>query len=410
MAPLVRKPLTFFLCLYAFCVPFDASLDVTPAGTVTKFIGACVVFLELIALILGHRRIARPSRDILGWTLFQLFSTASLAWAINPYDSLGYLVTVTQLFLLYAIVSLTPLPWSDVRLILYSQVAGGATLAAYSVYLMSKGGGGRLMVSLGSDVNDPNHTGAALLLPIALTLILAARQPWTRRLPLLGLLCLLLSTIYATISRGSVVGVLAILIYYVIRSRRRLMSASILAVIGIALVTIPNDVLQRFMGDNGEGSGRGSLWMVALEGFKQHWLYGAGIWNFSYVYDEFFIRTGMHSFDGWHRPAHSLIFSMSVELGIIGLALLAFAAFSQARALRMVARDHPLYDFRVALEAGMIGVLVSALFLDVMYHKYTWCAFMMVSLLRLAVTYAPVPARSAPPPFQRPIFAGALRP
>lgn len=393
MSPLVQRPLVFCLCLYAFFTPFDTAMDFAGAGSITKYVGICVAILGLVALIVGHRRVVRPSREVVGWTLYQVLCVASLGWATNIKESLDYLMIVSQLFLLYAVVSITPLPWRAVRLVLYSGVAGGAMLAAYSEFLVSRGSTlwtQRLVVSVSQGVSDPNHTGAALLFPVALTLIVAAHQPWTRlRLPLLGLLVLLFAGVYATVSRGSVIGIAAILMYFVIRSKKRLLPGSILALSLAALVTFPNAMLHRFLTDSDTGSGRGSLWAVAVEGFKQHWLYGAGIANFPSVYDDLCIRIDMHDFESWHRPAHSLVFSTAVDLGVIGLFLLAFAIFFQFRALRFVPREHPLYDFRIALEAGMIGIFVSALFLDVMFHKYVWYVFMMVSLFRLAVTYAP---------------------
>ena len=42
------------------------------------------------------------------------------------------------------------------------------------------------------------------------------------------------------------------------------------------------------------------------------------------------------------------------------------------RMLRTIVREHPMYDYRVMVEAGMIGLIVVSFFIDLFNYKYTW--------------------------------------
>ena len=85
----------------------------------------------------------------------------------------------------------------------------------------------------------------------------------------------------------------------------------------------------------------------------------------------------------------------------------------------LVDSGHPLFDVRIALEGALLGLFVSSMFLDIMYRKYVWLAFMLVALTRsFALEHARrervvtaarvaevVPEPASPPPL-RPLGAG----
>jgi hypothetical protein len=80
----------------------------------------------------------------------------------------------------------------------------------------------------------------------------------------------------------------------------------------------------------------------------------------------------------------------AVELGIVGLLLLLGFWFAQFSALRVIGPSHPLYDYRVLLEGALLGLFVTAMFIDLFTYKYAWLIFAMAAQLRSLAT-APGP-------------------
>jgi len=52
--------------------------------------------------------------------------------------------------------------------------------------------------------------------------------------------------------------------------------------------------------------------------------------------------------------------------------------------LRIIRPDAQLYPLRLALEGSLIGLFISSFFLDALYMKYLWLAFIMIMLARNA--------------------------
>ncbi len=87
------------------------------------------------------------------------------------------------------------------------------------------------------------------------------------------------------------------------------------------------------------------------------------------------------------EDAHNLLVSNAVERGIIGLVLVLAAWFFQWRVGSWIGRKSSLFDARIALEAGTLGLFVNAMSLDIMFYKYTWLAFMLAVLVRNAALW-----------------------
>jgi hypothetical protein len=87
----------------------------------------------------------------------------------------------------------------------------------------------------------------------------------------------------------------------------------------------------------------------------------------------------------WDRPAHSILLGSAVEYGILGFGLLVGLWYTQFAQLRFVNEDEGSYDVCIALQAGILGLFVAGLSLDLMLTKYTWIAFAIVALMRTAL-------------------------
>jgi O-antigen ligase len=128
------------------------------------------------------------------------------------------------------------------------------------------------------------------------------------------------------------------------------------------------------------GAGRLSIWKTAYAAFRKAWLLGSGTGNFQEAYDRSWFDVYHGTYLHWHIVAHNLIAQTAVELGGVGLALTLFAWWIQFRSLAKIESTSRYADLRITLEAATLGLLVSSLFLDIMWYKYTWEAFMLAAL------------------------------
>ena len=63
--------------------------------------------------------------------------------------------------------------------------------------------------------------------------------------------------------------------------------------------------------------------------------------------------------------------------------MLSWFLWEQFRLLRHVDRYNRLFDYRVACEAALAGLLVTSMTLDLFHYKYMWLVFAMLVQLRI---------------------------
>jgi O-antigen ligase len=385
----ISRPFIFPFGLYAVLVPFNHLIVISGLGTLTKFAGILASVALLLAVV-RTKRVVRPPAVLLAWLAFTTWACASVAWALNPSDSLTLIGTLLQLLLLFAVTAVAPISSGELRVVLAMIVLGGAAAAAYGGKLFLGGAqtyGNRLFLESGSagEYLDPNHFAAALLLPLALALVGTFKAPkLVGKLMSFAALAALLVGVYASGSRGALVAAAAIALFVAWRTGYWLQLIGIGALGAALSLAVKTAVWSRFLADVGTGSGRSSIWLIGAHAFLRDPLIGAGVGNFPDAYDQSLLHLYTPIFAYWDRGAHNLILMVGVELGLIGLALLLWVIVGQARLLRDIGRGHELYDVRIALEAALVGLLVVSMFLDTLYWKYAWLTFTALVLARSA--------------------------
>jgi O-antigen ligase len=391
----LTQPLVFPFSLYVLLVPFDNLLDFSSFGTLTKLLGA-MCGAALVLWLVRHRKYVVPDRALLAWGAFVMVAVASATWALDPTNVTGPLLTLIELYLLYAVLSFAPVEASTLRIVVQATILSGTIAAAYGAYLFHRGidvsaSAGRLFLGTtpvadtGSHI-DPNHFAASLLLPIALALVavIESRRAFVRIVAALCLLALGAGIAVAS-SRGAFVAIVAMLIYLLIRSRKRLLIAGVaIASLGVAIASYSN-VIQRF----GEaaatgGAGRLEIWKIGLASFLRHPLLGAGFGNFPIAYNRVFLTVSITKNMYWGQAPHSNVVWVAVELGLLGLAAFLYAWWAQYRSLRSIGPDNPLHSLRIGLEAALVAIFVASLFLGTLTYKYLWLVFMLMALTRSA--------------------------
>jgi O-antigen ligase len=190
-------------------------------------------------------------------------------------------------------------------------------------------------------------------------------------------------------SREALSATLLIMLYFLIRSRHRLQLGIAVAVLLTFVLSVQTSIWTRFstLLETG-GSGRTSIWAVAVQAAKQRPIQGYGIGNFQEAYDLYYIGVHQTYPFGWNSPAHNLVLHYQVELGFVGLLLIALFFWSAFRSLRFIDAKSELYDERIAMEGALIAIAFVSLTIDLFTYKYAWLVLFLIAFLRNAAPAA----------------------
>jgi O-antigen ligase len=388
----LRWPLEALFGLYAVLVPFDNLLSTGSFGTLTKLLG--IVAGGFLLLWVARRGlISFSDAPVRVLCLLAIWMLATTLWAIDQKVSMQMMSTLAGLMVLYSVVSMFPVTPKQFRILLLLVAVGGLCAAAYGANMFYHDpsfspqqhlDARRLVIHVGQYEIDPNHFADALIFPAAILMMWALRvRSLIGRLASTAGLGLILSAVLLSGSREALSALALIAAYYFIRSPYRAKLAAAIGVLAVFAGTLQTSMFLRF-GEalNNGGAGRTSIWAVAIEAAKQRPLQGYGIGNFPQVYDMFYLMTHQPYSFGFDAPAHNLIMHYLVETGVIGLALIAWFFYAQFRSLRDIEPGSEYYDYRVVLEASLLGIILASMFIDLFQYKYGWLVFAMLALLR----------------------------
>ncbi len=413
--PLVRRPAAVagavaaaggavgfrFLLLY-FVLEFARPQDLFPV--LGRFRPSWLALVGLGIALLRSGRVSLASRVSKGFVLLLIAMTVQVPLAVNTHWAFWSTFAMAQTFVAYLGIVTFARDERRLRLVLWTWIGVHVYLALYALAHRGVGVGGFL-----GDENDLAMT-LVTALPIAVFLAAAAAS---RRLRLLGIASALLMVVgvAATISRGGFLGLVAAILYCLVRSPRKLAGAVVIAalagVLGVAapagywaemntIVTGEQD------GREDTGAGRMYEWRVGWRMFRDNPVLGVGPGNFPYRFSEY---EGGESWEGRSlagRAAHSFYMTLLPELGIVGAATVLVMIVTGWRGLvrmrRRIAaarpRRSPGDGFRVlcglGLQGGLVAFLVTSAFISTLYYPNLWV------LLACMVTLAALPAAASP--------------
>jgi O-antigen ligase len=244
-----------------------------------------------------------------------------------------------------------------------------------------------------------------IFLPLTLAFWLALR-PHLSRLKSMLLLVLPIcaaGSVIASNSRGAVIGAAGALFWLGTGKGSRLKGILILGVVGfVAYSLIPPEFLQRFdtAGKDANSVLRLTYWRDGVDIMKHHPVLGVGYFNWLPYYDEYYgAWLGGRRFV---QLPHNIFVQAGAEGGLLGLGLilgLIASTFVVNRQTRRIAERNG--DTFVAwtsrgFDAGMIGFLISAQFVTVLYYPYLWIALAMTAMLRTCAGAPGDATRDAP--------------
>lgn len=236
-----------------------------------------------------------------------------------------------------------------------------------------------------------------IFLPMSLMFLLALWQ----RLPNMkrSLIALLPITAAATIiaanSRGAVLGGIAALAWLALIGRSKVKAGLGFALVAtLGWLVAPDALIARFseMGTDSTSLARLTYWRDGLDIIRHHPILGIGFENWVPYY-----VTHYKGLEGYYvdvQVCHNILIQAASELGMLGLlaflvmVITTFVLNARTRKLAALAGDDFLVRMAHGFDAAMIGFLVSAQFITVLYYPYFWVGMPMTVMLYTAAREA----------------------
>ena len=237
-----------------------------------------------------------------------------------------------------------------------------------------------------------------IFLPMLLYFIFGGWASWgkLKRTVMLGVAATIVGTVVGSSSRGALIGSGVVLAWILAQSKYKVRGfVAVAAVAAIVAAILPPQFYGRLdqMGEDNSSVLRLQYWAYGWELMKQHPLLGVGYFNWFPTYAAHLIAIGET-----RKPevCHNIFIQAGSELGFPGVAFLlaliiaAFVVNARTRAVLSKQSDNAfLIQLSRGLDAGMIGYLISAQFITVLYYPYLWIDLALVVALHNVVRRRP---------------------
>jgi putative inorganic carbon (HCO3(-)) transporter len=206
---------------------------------------------------------------------------------------------------------------------------------------------------------DPNDLGLAILsfTPFAILKLTGRGIRLSGRIAYAAVLCILIYALYLTNSRGTFIGLLAVLGYVFCRRWGLVRGLLVAAVLGGAAFALGPSRLADMSVSEESASGRIVAWQQGLQLLKWRPILGVGYANF----------TNYHPL-----TAHNSVVLCMAELGFVGLyvwMLLIVTSFHEAFIVERRAGEGEYAFYAQVLQLSLIGFFVAAFFLSRTYNE-----------------------------------------
>jgi len=385
----------FIAAAYLHPIQFMPELRYSNITTAVAF----VIFLVWAFHVLIYRdfRLSN-SRQLIyffGFALIVTF-TSALRWE----ESSFYYIDLLKVFILYFLIANLTKTQKDIWIIVVTLLVLGLLTSVLAIYQSMHGiglqmSGGILRVTGFS--SDPNDLALSLLLllPFAFGLLVRSRRSGVK------IACLILSVIFLivigiTFSRAIYLGLPVLMILsawkFIGRGKRLWAVIAVVLIFSAGLFFIPQKVLERAktitMTELDPSIwGRLDGYIVGGKIMAEHPIVGIGIgrWKQEYwpiAFASPLVRTKTSSVE------HNIFLEVGSETGLLGLfffILLIIWAFRDIRETRRIfdeLNEEMLAMFSQALEIGLIGFLISTMFVAAIHVKFFWIILGFMLALR----------------------------
>ena len=372
-----RKGYSTFSMLLAiyFCTMLFDVFKIGGAGTLLKFYAIGLIFVAALsiktnALVLDKLYFCKA--------LYLCVCFASLLYSINFSASLSVFISIALNFALIMVCELVPCTQSENAMLRRALLLGSVLVIAATFLFADYSDGGRMTISILSDMSDPNYLNGYILFAFGYSAYNAVSLGKYRLLNLLACAGMLYFTLL-TGSRGALLAEIAIILTSLVinfaktgRKTKYVIFVSLFFVICILvfdylLVFLPPEVAERFSVEflKEEGtSSRSEIWTALLSRFFEDdffsVLFGHGIGTSAFY----------NIFD--NHVAHNAFIDILIGTGIVGvLTYISIFALTIKKAWK--SKNY----FMVAV---LIGFVVMSMSLSLITYKPIFSALLYVEL------------------------------
>jgi O-antigen ligase len=355
-----------------------------------------VTTLLLVATLACSGRLVPALRQTRAFQILLVLMALHVPLAVNNYWAFTLTLTMAQTFVLYLGIVTFVDSEKKLRTAVGMWIGVHVFLALHVMLHNGRGVGGFL-----GDENDVAMT-LDMIVPVAFFLAVQRSAGARRRLLMAAALLFVVMIVPLTMSRGGLVGLVAVVLYCALRSPRKLTAAAIVLALGLLLVVYaPEGYWARMQtilwptAEDDSGTQRIYAWQVGWKMFLSNPVLGVGPGNFPWRFSEYegALRWNDRSLAG--RAAHSVYLTLLSELGLLGLTLVATMVIGACRGLVLVRRldrrasnpsrrgsDMFTTSLSLALEGSLFGFLVASAFITTLYYPNLWVLLGFMEALR----------------------------
>jgi O-antigen ligase len=297
----------------------------------------------------------------------------------------------------------------ELQWLIWAFILSGAVSAVYGLYVyyfnpsLLLESSDKVARVIGT-MEDPNEFAGAMLIRLMMALsLLNLEMKKFAKLLLIGVVLVLLFSIFLTGSRGGLLGTGLAFIAYAFFSRRRgywLLILSVLALLGLLLM--PPELQQRIglvetTENVGNSTSRRTTYMLfGLEVIQENPILGIGLDSFSSAYAQSEYQYMGSDSDG--RIAHNTYLEFLVGTGVLGFLIFTGLIAVSLNSSMIIGRDYQRDFIRLlgrGLFAGIVGYFTVAFFLSQQYEKTLWLLFAFVVLVQRFYKQTPAQRETA---------------
>lgn len=240
--------------------------------------------------------------------------------------------------------------------------------------------------------HDSGDFGIAMLIfsALATSFVLALKDYWGKYKRLLFYFVAVTGfvTIIGTSSRGAQLGLVAMGVWVLLKSRLGIKALLSILIIGTLLyVLLPEQMFAEFSsaGDDGTSQDRLAHWGFGAEVALANPFFGIGYENWL-SYCDFMNPYGL-GYKDWCRLPHNTYISAAAEIGLIGLILYLLIVLSifrinfRTRINAKLTDNNFIYYMAHGLDTGLFGYLVATIFFTTLFYPLFWVQLAMVVAL-----------------------------
>lgn len=389
--------------------------------TVSRLAGPLAILVLILRLALGGSKAPFPRKEIFyAVGAYSIWALASGLWSVNlgsSFEQGGTVYALAALALSIAYMLAMATIVDSVERLRHVVITIWTMSVIVGVIGISQFHGAEpRAVGLSG---DPNFFAAlqVICLPIGAVLATQARSAGVRRVVLLGL-AVTVGSIFTSVSRGGLIGLVAVLLLLMMqpartffRTRARKSAFMVVAIAGAAVLLVVSfgalSARTESLSNSGSsGSGRAYLWSAAIVAFDEHPALGLGFGAFASQSNALLRRTPGVDFRQYKlrpegQPVHNSYLESFTELGVLGgllfVGLLVSAAISlqwAAKRALVVGEDMFLVALARALQLSLVGFAVTSFFLSAETHRTLWVLLGLSLALTRVVSTREAPIRT----------------